>query len=217
MNNFDTKLASALSVLAESASAFYTVMPGTADRLSASPRDKCWLDNAESIDAMSVYLNDFTVYGEGLDNEEYSLYQFIAPAPVSLPMNLSLNPIYPGNGNKLSPDDLKDAIAWISKFDSSTLINSQYEDNGQWTKGRASGRELKSVLADIVVSLGECVWNPEDGHPNMKHQVIVNGKFKMTRVNHESITNPDAQFDFDSLKDKVVKKIHPAYGEQDVD
>lgn len=199
-----------LEIIAENVSrtSYYTVMPGDREHFRDIPQEKCWMDTNESIDAMSVWLKDFTIYSELIGDGEYSLYQFSAPKPTPLPIDLTLNYVDMVNADKLNGSQFRDAIKWLSQFDSSVVINSAYEDT-QWTKGKATHKEIVKVLSDVVKSTGMMVYNPSDKHPEMKYQMIATVPVTFMKVNIDSILNPDSSPDFSKLQDKIVDKIDP--------
>lgn len=188
-------------LLESSGATYYTVCQGTQEAINTIPEDRCWIDNAESISAMSIYLQDFTSFGKAIQSGDCSLYQFFAPKPTPLPINVTLNYVSIGNATRLPPDDLKDSIKWLRSIElslgqdlSEIIVNSAYEKH-QWTKGRATHQELVGVLSDIVKSIGDMVWNPQDGDPTMRYQVIATVPVEMHKISLSSMLDRDARFD----------------------
>lgn len=182
---------------------YYVPMPGTEDEIYDMPDSslgvRCWVDNPNSIKAMSGWLNNFVTFGELIKEGSWSLYQFVGPKPIALPFVYSLNYVDTNKADLLSKEDLKDYINWLVKTDpdSGMIINSAYEQKsddepfGHWTKGKTTHSELVQVISSIVKTLGPLVWSPNDSNPDMKYQIIATQSFIMTKINHESVVDKE--------------------------
>lgn len=221
-----------LSSINESSSrtTYYTVLDGTQETVVGIPPEKCWPDNKGGIRALGVWLNDFMTYGELIKDGKMSLYQFVAPSPTKLPLDVSLNYVSMDKAQILKGEELSDAIKWLSQFDSSAIINSHYENKkgsitrhlepiGKWSKGRATHGEMVSVLSDIIKSTGPVVWSPIDLNFDMSWACITTVKVEMTRVNTDAVVDPNDRFDFDSIKGdfKVIGRMEPEKSDEESD
>jgi hypothetical protein len=199
---------------------YYTVVESNADTLYTVPTEKCWLNTPDSVDAMSIYIQDFTIYAEMITTGRASLYQFVAPAPTPLPVNITLNYVKMQRAIRLSESDIAKYLEMFKRAEqhyndsiSNIIINTAY---GDYTDDKHDDHikhdKLVSILSNIVKSTGDIVYNPQDTNKIMKHQVIVSIPVNLERINLDSILNTDSRFDTTQLTangSKIVGIIQP--------
>jgi hypothetical protein len=194
---------------------YHTVYRSAEETITAVPWDyvKAWPATVAGIKFMSVWATAFTNFYKKIKTGEYSLYEFEAPEPIILPFDMTLNytnlwgeqdPAYNGwdgaiPARVLDAMNLERAIAIVSQYDSSDIINSAYDDMdadglnqnpGHWFNH--SREQLIHLLSCIIMSLGPVVKNRSSAW-EMSEQCAVTVPVAMRRVDVDMILDASVE------------------------